>query len=195
MRSGSWSWAPLLSAGAAGPAQRLLRDGHLHEASLPQERHHPGAAVRPAQGTGLCRYRLDRGSTRAGQLGCRGGRGAGSEDVGDLLRRHRDRGGELKPSAQIGPIMEALRGHDTLVWLHLGGKGPKIETLSTELSRCRTVAPLAAYGRAERPEDRDLSPRRRLDRALQGRSPGCPTGRSQELRRDVQPLPRACRGR
>jgi sugar phosphate isomerase/epimerase len=39
--------------------------------------------------------------------------------------------GELKPSAQIGPIMEALRGHDTLVWLHLGGRGPKIETLST----------------------------------------------------------------
>lgn len=40
--------------------------------------------------------------------------------------------GELKPSAQIGPIMEALRGHDTLIWLHIGGKGPMIETLSAE---------------------------------------------------------------
>jgi sugar phosphate isomerase/epimerase len=40
--------------------------------------------------------------------------------------------GELKPSARIRPIMEALRGHGTLIWLHLGGKGPQIETLSAE---------------------------------------------------------------
>jgi sugar phosphate isomerase/epimerase len=56
--------------------------------------------------------------------------------------------GELKPSAQIGPIMEALRGHGTLVWLHLGGKGPKIETLSADspvVGRLRSLA-----GTAER---------------------------------------------
>ena len=31
--------------------------------------------------------------------------------------------GELEPSARIGTIMEALRGHGTLIWLHLSGKG------------------------------------------------------------------------
>ena len=103
--------------------------------------------------------------------------------------------GELKPSAQITPIMEALRGHGTLIWLHLGGPGPKIETLSAESPVIGQLRSLAADGRAEWPEDRDLSARRRLDRALPGRSPGGPAGRSQELRRDVQPLPRPGRGR
>jgi len=56
--------------------------------------------------------------------------------------------GELKPSAQIGPIMEALRGHDTLVWLHLGGKGPKIETLTAESPVVGQLRSLA--GTAER---------------------------------------------
>ncbi len=53
-------------------------------------------------------------------------------------------GGELKPSAQIGPIMEALRGHDTLVWLHLGGKGPKIEALTAESPVIGQLRSLAA---------------------------------------------------
>jgi sugar phosphate isomerase/epimerase len=52
--------------------------------------------------------------------------------------------GELKPSAQIGPIMEALRGHDTLVWLHLGGKGPKIETLAPDSQVVGQLRALAA---------------------------------------------------
>ena len=38
--------------------------------------------------------------------------------------------GEFKPSSLIEPIMEALQGHDTLIWLHIGGHGPKIESLS-----------------------------------------------------------------
>ena len=56
--------------------------------------------------------------------------------------------GELKPSAQIGPIMKALRGHGTLIWLHLGGKGPKIETLSAESPVVGELRSLA--GTAER---------------------------------------------
>ena len=103
--------------------------------------------------------------------------------------------GELKPSAQIGPIMEALRGHGTLIWLHLGGKGPKIETLSAESPVVGQLRRTRRNGRAERPEGRDLSPRRRLDRALPGGRPGGPTGRSQEFRRDLQSLPHAGRGR
>jgi len=54
--------------------------------------------------------------------------------------------GELKPSAQIRPIMEALRGHGTLIWLHIGGKGPKIETLSAEspaVGKLRSLATAA----------------------------------------------------
>jgi sugar phosphate isomerase/epimerase len=38
--------------------------------------------------------------------------------------------GELKPSPLVEPIMDALQGHDTLIWLHIGGRGPKIESLS-----------------------------------------------------------------
>lgn len=38
--------------------------------------------------------------------------------------------GQLKPSPLVEPIMEALQGHDTLIWLHIGGRGPKIESLS-----------------------------------------------------------------
>jgi sugar phosphate isomerase/epimerase len=52
--------------------------------------------------------------------------------------------GELKPSAQIGAIMEALRGHGTLIWLHLGGNGPKIETLSSESSIVVQLRSIAA---------------------------------------------------
>lgn len=52
--------------------------------------------------------------------------------------------GELKPSAEIGPIMEALRGHGTLIWLHLGGKGPQIETLSADSPAVGQLRSLAA---------------------------------------------------
>ncbi len=55
-------------------------------------------------------------------------------------------GGELKPPVQIGPIMEALRGHGTLIWLHLGGPGPKIETLTAAapvIGQLRSLAAMA----------------------------------------------------
>ncbi len=38
--------------------------------------------------------------------------------------------GLLKPSPLVDPIMETLRGHGTLIWLHIGGRGPKIDSLT-----------------------------------------------------------------
>src|SRR4051812_28860697 len=38
--------------------------------------------------------------------------------------------GLLEPPPRIEPIMEALQGRDTLIWLHIGGRGPKIGRLS-----------------------------------------------------------------
>jgi sugar phosphate isomerase/epimerase len=43
--------------------------------------------------------------------------------------------------------MKAIRGHGTLIWLHLGGKGPKIKTLSAEspvVGELRALAGTAA---------------------------------------------------
>ncbi len=57
--------------------------------------------------------------------------------------------GELKPSGPIGPIMDTLRGHGTLVWLHLGnsgGKAPRIATLTADspvIAGLRTLAATA----------------------------------------------------
>jgi len=56
--------------------------------------------------------------------------------------------GELKTSAQIEPIMEALRGHGTLIWLHISGPGPNIATLSAESPVVAKLRALA--GTAER---------------------------------------------
>ncbi len=52
--------------------------------------------------------------------------------------------GELKPSPLIVPIMETLRGHDTVIWLHLGGKGPRIDTLSAATPVITQLRQLAA---------------------------------------------------
>ena len=38
--------------------------------------------------------------------------------------------GQLYPSPLVEPIIDALRGHGTLIWLHIGGKGPAIGSLS-----------------------------------------------------------------
>ena len=38
-------------------------------------------------------------------------------------------GGGLTASPLTAPILEALDGHDTLVWIHIGGKGPAISSL------------------------------------------------------------------
>ena len=57
-------------------------------------------------------------------------------------------GGELRTSAQLESVMEALRGHGTLIWLHLGGKGPAIASLTSDAPIVEHLRELA--GRAER---------------------------------------------
>jgi sugar phosphate isomerase/epimerase len=56
--------------------------------------------------------------------------------------------GQLKPSPLIEPIMDALRGHDTIVWLHIGGRGPRIDELTPSSPVVEQLRALAA--RAER---------------------------------------------
>jgi sugar phosphate isomerase/epimerase len=52
--------------------------------------------------------------------------------------------GELKASPLIEPIMEALQGHGTVIWLHIGGRGPRIENLSGSEPVIVRLAELAA---------------------------------------------------
>jgi sugar phosphate isomerase/epimerase len=52
--------------------------------------------------------------------------------------------GLLTPSPLIEPIMDALRGHGTIIWLHVGGSGPKIATLSAVSPAVGQLRALAA---------------------------------------------------
>jgi sugar phosphate isomerase/epimerase len=40
--------------------------------------------------------------------------------------------GELTVSERMPAIMDVLKGHDTLLWLHISGKGPDFETLTVQ---------------------------------------------------------------
>lgn len=40
--------------------------------------------------------------------------------------------GELAYSSRLPSIMETLKGHGTIVWLHIGGKGPAFDSLTAE---------------------------------------------------------------
>ncbi len=40
--------------------------------------------------------------------------------------------GELGYSSRLPSIMETLKGHGTIVWLHIGGKGPAFDSLTAE---------------------------------------------------------------
>ncbi|MFO0892328.1 MAG: TIM barrel protein [Isosphaeraceae bacterium] len=51
--------------------------------------------------------------------------------------------GDLKPSAFVEPLIEVLGGQGTLIWLHIGGKGLEISSLtagSTAIGRLRGLA-------------------------------------------------------
>lgn len=55
--------------------------------------------------------------------------------------------GDLKYSAQLPEVMAALAGQETIIWLHLGGKGPAFNTLTPEtpvIKKCRALAETAA---------------------------------------------------
>ncbi len=55
--------------------------------------------------------------------------------------------GDLKYSPRIEEIIAALKGHETVIWLHLGGKGPDFATLTGKepvVAKLRHLADLAA---------------------------------------------------
>jgi len=55
--------------------------------------------------------------------------------------------GGLSYSPQLPALMEALKGHGSILWLHIGGKGPAFESLTGDelvIKALRTLADLAA---------------------------------------------------
>jgi sugar phosphate isomerase/epimerase len=53
----------------------------------------------------------------------------------------------LSYSSRLKPIIHALKGHDTILWLHIGGKGPAFASLKGDepvVQELRAVADLAA---------------------------------------------------
>lgn len=55
--------------------------------------------------------------------------------------------GTLQHAPHLPEIMAALKGHETVVWLHLGGKGPGFDALTAEtplVKSCRALADQAA---------------------------------------------------
>lgn len=55
--------------------------------------------------------------------------------------------GDLTYSPQLPAVMELLKGHGTLVWLHVGGKGPAFDSLTADspvVKKLRDLADLAA---------------------------------------------------
>jgi len=51
--------------------------------------------------------------------------------------------GDLTYSPQLPALMEALAGHGTLVWLHIGGQGPAFDALSGQEPAVRKLRALA----------------------------------------------------
>jgi sugar phosphate isomerase/epimerase len=55
--------------------------------------------------------------------------------------------GELTLSPLVEPLIKILRGHQTLVWLHIGGKGPMIARLDKNAPAIRRLQALADQAR------------------------------------------------
>jgi len=51
--------------------------------------------------------------------------------------------GDLSYSPQVIPIMETLKGHGRIVWLHIGGKGPALDALTGQEPVVRKLRDLA----------------------------------------------------
>jgi sugar phosphate isomerase/epimerase len=54
--------------------------------------------------------------------------------------------GTLTSSGSLDGVMDALRGHDTLIWLHLGGKGPPIGTIGPDAPVIGSLRKIADRG-------------------------------------------------
>src|SRR5262249_36025620 len=55
--------------------------------------------------------------------------------------------GDLKHSPRLAEVMAALKGHDAILWLHLGGKGPAFDALTAKtplVQKLRALADTAA---------------------------------------------------
>lgn len=55
--------------------------------------------------------------------------------------------GDLKHSPNLTKLMEALKGHGTIIWLHIGGKGPAFDSLTGKealVEKLRRLADTAA---------------------------------------------------
>jgi sugar phosphate isomerase/epimerase len=52
--------------------------------------------------------------------------------------------GKLSHSANLPKLMAALRPHGTIIWLHIGGKGPAFDTLKCDEPLVKTLRELAA---------------------------------------------------
>jgi sugar phosphate isomerase/epimerase len=55
--------------------------------------------------------------------------------------------GDLKHSPNLPKLMEALKGHGTIIWLHIGGKGPAFDSLTGKeplIEKLRGLADTAA---------------------------------------------------
>lgn len=51
--------------------------------------------------------------------------------------------GELTVSPKLKDLMAALKGHGTIIWLHIGGKGPAFDTLAADGLPVKTLRGLA----------------------------------------------------
>jgi sugar phosphate isomerase/epimerase len=55
--------------------------------------------------------------------------------------------GDLSHSPQLPQLMEALKGHGTIIWLHIGGRGPAFDALTGQtplVTKLRALADTAA---------------------------------------------------
>ena len=56
--------------------------------------------------------------------------------------------GELTHSAKLRDLMAALKGHGTIIWLHIGGKGPAFKSLTGSEPLVRTLRDLSDVAKA-----------------------------------------------
>lgn len=56
--------------------------------------------------------------------------------------------GQLTHSPRLKELMTALKPHGTIIWLHVGGKGPSFETLKAETPAVKTLRELSDHAAA-----------------------------------------------
>ncbi len=54
-----------------------------------------------------------------------------------------DRDGSLTLEQDLLPIMAALKGHGTIIWIHIGGQGPEFKSLTNESDAVKSLRSMA----------------------------------------------------